>query len=122
RASAGPTDDTRAGRLPQDRPHQTQAQPDRVPRQKRLSHERYYPRQSSLPGIPETAWSDRDPHPQRSASSYPPANRARILSLESNSATRFYTGWVMSDRFQPAADRAYVRTSPIATEVVSRGT
>src|SRR4029077_13149669 len=51
------------------------------------------PRRSSLPGIPETAWSDRDRLPQRSASSDPPANRTRILSRESKQAMRFYTGW-----------------------------
>src|SRR5260370_34929018 len=39
----------------------------------------------------ETAWLDRDPSPQRSASSNPPANRAGIILRESNPAARFYT-------------------------------
>ena len=40
--------------------------------------------------------------PQRSASSDPPANRTRILSRESKQAMRFYTGWVIRDRVEPA--------------------
>src|SRR5271155_5812172 len=89
-------DDTKAGRSPRDRPRQTQARPDRVPRQKRRSPERHCPRRSSLPGIPETACSARDPCPQQSASSDPSANRAGIIPRESNQPVRFHTGWVIS--------------------------
>ena len=66
------------------RPRQTQARPGRVPRQKHRSPEPDCPRRSSLPGIPETACSARDPCPQRSASSDPSANRAGIIPRESN--------------------------------------
>src|ERR1017187_6856568 len=56
------------------------------------------PRRSSLPRIQETACFARDPTPQRSASSGPPANRAGIIPPESFEAGRFHTAWVSRDR------------------------
>src|SRR3984957_2249787 len=109
----GSRDDTRVGRLLRDRPHQTQARPDRVLRRRHRPREPDCPRRSSLPGVPETAWSDRDGSPQRSASSDPPANRTRILSREAKQAMRFYTGWVIFDRSTVSARyRLFIRYLP----------
>src|SRR5208283_1406075 len=93
---AAPTDDTKAARSPRDRPRQIPARPGRVPRQMRRSPGPDCPRRSSLPGTPEITSSARDQPPQRSASSDPPAYRARILPRESKQAIRFYTAWVMN--------------------------
>ena len=79
---------------------------DRVHRQRHRSPEPDCPRRSSLPGIPETACSARDPSPQRSASSDPPANREGILPRESNEAVRFYTAWVNRYRSLRAENRS----------------
>src|SRR5208283_1325066 len=95
---AAPTDDTKAARSPRDRPRQIPARPGRVPRQMRRSPGPDCPRRSNLPGTPEITSSARDQPPQRSASSDPPAYRARILPRESKQAMRFYTGWVMNRR------------------------
>src|SRR5512135_2440757 len=80
------------------RPHRMPARKDQAHQQRHRSPEPSCPRLSSLPGIRETASSARDPCLQRSASSDPPANRARILSRESNPAVRFHTARVISDR------------------------
>src|SRR5467141_2496126 len=53
-----------------------------------------YPRKSTLPGIQEIAWLLRDPCPQQSASSDPPANH----SQDSHETRRFYTVWVKSGK------------------------
>ena len=105
---------TMVGRLLRDRPHQTQARPDQVLRRRHRPREPDCPRRSSLPGIPETAWSDRDRPPQRSASSDPPANRTRILSRESKQAMRFYTGWVIFDRGSELCRPVHFRFAPKA--------
>ncbi len=72
------------------------------------------PRKSSLPGIPETACSARDPCPQRSASSDPPANRAGIISRESNPAARFYTARVIRVGDDQGESKAHVGIAPKA--------
>jgi hypothetical protein len=78
-----------------------------------IDHANRISRRSSLPGVPETAWSDRDGSPQRSASSDPPANRTRILSREAKQAMRFYTGWVIFDRSTVSARyRLFIRYLP----------
>src|SRR6266446_10631576 len=100
-------DGMKAVRLPRDRPHRTRVPQDRVRRQRHRSREPGYPRKSNLPGIQEIAWLVRDPCPQQSASSDPPANRAGIISRESNPAARFYTARVI--RVDVLSD-----TSPLA--------
>src|SRR5713226_5181553 len=83
-------DGMKAVRLPRDRPHRTRVPQDRVRRQRHRSREPGYPRKSNLPGIQEIAWLVRDPCPQQSASSDPPANHSR----DSHETRRFYTVWV----------------------------
>src|SRR5258708_6563110 len=102
-------DGMKAVRLPRDRPHRTRVPQDRVRRQRHRSREPGYPRKSNLPGIQEIAWLVRDPCPQQSASSDPPANHSR----DSHETRRFYTVWVklrkahceqMSSGLPPIAD------------------
>src|SRR6266404_8363404 len=83
-------DGMKAVRFPRDRPHRTRVPQDRVRRQRHRSREPGYPRKSNLPGIQEIAWLVRDPCPQQSASSDPPANHSR----DSHETRRFYTVWV----------------------------
>src|SRR5437660_12023076 len=85
-------DGMKAVGLPRDRPHRTRVPQDRVRRQRHRSREPGYPRKSNLPGIQEIAWLVRDPCPQQSASSDPPANHSR----DSHETRRFYTVWVMN--------------------------
>src|SRR5258708_38395705 len=87
-------DGMKAVRLPRDRPHRTRVPQDRVRRQRHRSREPGYPRKSNLPGIQEIAWLVRDPCPQQSASSDPPANHSR----DSHETRRFYTVWVKPGR------------------------
>src|SRR2546429_9899354 len=83
-------DGMKAVRLPRDRPHRTRVPQDRVRRQRHRSREPGYPGKSNLPGIQEIAWLVRDPCPQQSASSDPPANHSR----DSHETRRFYTVWI----------------------------
>src|SRR6266487_2669781 len=82
----------------------------RAPRQRRQSREPNCPRKSSLPGIPETACSARDPCPQRSASSDPPANHIARISQ----TRRFHTARVIRYRFGARRKSLYVRNAPKA--------
>src|SRR5260221_9792409 len=87
-------DGMKAVRLPRDRPHRIRVPQDRVRRQRHRSREPGYPRKPNLPGIQEIAWLVRDPCPQQSASSDPPANHSR----DSHETRRFYTVWVKLGR------------------------
>src|SRR6266403_523309 len=93
-------DGMKAVRLPRDRPHRTRVPQDRVRRQRHRSREPGYPRKSNLPGIQEIAWLVRDPCPQQSASSDPPANHSR----DSHETRRFYTVWVILGKRRQEAD------------------
>src|SRR5258706_10709304 len=98
-------DGMKAVRLPRDRPHRTRVPQDRVRRQRHRSREPGYPRKSNLPGIQEIAWLVRDPCPQQSASSDPPANHSR----DSHETRRFYTVWVTSGGAHPGGKSTHVR-------------
>src|SRR4029077_7590807 len=111
-------DDKRVGRSPRARHRRTQARQDRVHPQKHRSPEAACLRQTSFPGIQEIACSARDQCPQRSVSSDPPANRAGIISRESNPTTRFYTTWVIRDRTGRSCLPIDVRFSPKATKLL----
>src|SRR5260221_10752893 len=108
-------DGMKAVRLPRDRPHRTRVPQDRVRRQRHRSREPGYPRKSNLPGIQEIAWLVRDPCPQQSASSDPPANHSR----DSHETRRFYTVWVNRVAGGPLRSSLHVRSTPKADYVVS---
>src|SRR5712692_10481785 len=69
---------------------------DRAPPRTHRPREQDCSLQPSHQGIPGAASFARDPPPQRSASSDPSANRAGIISPESNPAARFYTAWTQT--------------------------
>src|SRR5216684_1605572 len=112
-------DGMKAVPLPRDRPHRTRVPQDRVRRQRHRSREPGYPRKSNLPGIQEIAWLVRDPCPQQSASSDPPANHSR----DSHETRHFYTVWVNMRRHGNAMarpvylqQRTYLVTAGMAVE------